>query len=192
MKISTKKLVYLGILSAVASVLMFFPHFPIFPPPANFLDVDFSDVPALLAAITVNPFAGILVVIVKNLFHVLFTQTFAIGELSNFILGTVFSLVVGILSHFTFKKAEMKKKLMFVLPISVICVTITAMLSNYFLVLPAFAHIMGWSDNIEMFKFVAVWIMPFNLIKSTIQVVVFYLLYRGLYPYLQKRLFSFK
>jgi riboflavin transporter FmnP len=192
MKISTKKLVYLGILSAVASVLMFFPHFPIFPPPANFLDVDFSDVPALLAAITVNPFAGIIVVLVKNLFHLLFTQTFAIGELSNLILGTVFSLVVGILSHYTFKKVEMKKKLLFVLPVAVLCVTMTAMASNYFLVLPAFAHVMGWSDNIEMFKFVAIWIMPFNLIKSTIQVVVFYLLYRGLYPHLQKRLFSFK
>ncbi len=192
MKINTKKLVYLGIFAAVSSVLMFFPHFPIFPPPANFLDVDFSDVPALLAAVTINPFAGIVVVLVKNLFHVLFTQTFAIGELSNLILGTVFSLVVGILSHYTFRNIDMRKKLFIVLPIAVITVTFTAMLSNYFLVLPAFAHIMGWSDNIEMMRFVAVWIMPFNLIKSSIQAVVFYLLYRGISPYMKKHFLAFK
>ncbi len=187
--IDVKTLVLLGVLSAFSSVLMFFPHFPIFPPPANFLDVDFSDVPALFAAVTINPFAGIIVVFIKNLIHLCFTHTFGIGELSNLILGTVFSLSAGLLSRYTFRNVVMKKKLLFVLPVSVVIVTVIAMISNYFLVLPAYAHIMGWSGNLEMLKFIAVWILPFNLIKATLQVIVFYLLYRGIYPYIQKRLY---
>lgn len=193
MKFSTKKLVYLGILSAIASVLMFFPHFPIFPAPANFLDVDFSDVPALFASVTINPFAGIVVVLIKNLFHLLQTKTFAVGELSNLILGSVFSLSVGILSHYTFKKTSMKKKLLFVLPISVVIVTFTAALSNFFIVLPFYAQFMpSLAEVFGKFEFIVAWIAPFNVIKSTLQVVVFYLLYRSLYPYLSNRLFNFK
>ncbi len=191
MKINIRKLVFLGILSAVASVLMFFPHFPIFPPPANFLDVDFSDVPALLAALTINPFAGIIVVLVKNLIHVLFTQTFAVGELSNLILGSVYSVAAGVLARYTFRKTDMKKKLFFVLPVSVVTVTVAAMLSNYFLVLPAYDFIMHWGVGNEMYKFIIMWILPFNLIKSTLQAIVFYLLYRGVAPYLEKRFSNF-
>lgn len=192
MKLNTKIIVYVGILAAVSAVLMFFPHFPIFPPPANFLDVDFSDVPALLASVTISPIAGVVIVLIKNLIHVLFTQTFAIGELSNLILGTVYSLTVGIVAKFAFKNTLMKKKLIFVLPIGVCATTITALLSNYFLVMPAYAHIMGWTENIQMLQFVSTWILPFNLIKSSLQAVVFYLLYRGVYPYIKKNMYLFK
>lgn len=193
MKINTKKLVYLGIFAAVSSVLMFFPHFPIFPPPANFLDVDFSDVPALLAAVTINPFAGIVVVLIKNLFHLLQTKTFAVGELSNLILGSVFSLSVGILSRYTFKKTAMKKKLLFVLPVSVVIVTATAAFSNFFIVLPFYAQFMpSLAQAFGKFEFIVAWIAPFNIIKASLQVIVFYLLYRSLYPYINNRLFNFK
>lgn len=184
-----KKIVYIGILSAVSTVLMIFPHFPIFPPPANFLDVDFSDVPALLASVTINPFAGIVVVLIKNLFHLLQTKTFAVGELSNLILGSAFSLSVGLLTHYTFKKTDTKKKLLYVLPISVLVVTVVAVLSNFYIVLPAYAHFMpALAETIGKFKFIAAWIAPFNVIKSTLQVIVFYLLYRGLYPYIEKNI----
>ena len=98
MNLKLKTIVYVGILSAVATVLMIFPHFPIFPAPADFLDVDFSDVPALLASVTINPVAGVIVVLIKNLFHLLQTKTFAVGELSNLILGSVYALSVGVLA----------------------------------------------------------------------------------------------
>ncbi len=194
MNSKTRKMVYLAVLSAVSAVLMIFPHFPIFPPPADFLDVDFSDVPALLAAVTVNPFAGIIVVVIKNLFHLLQTKTFAVGELSNFILGTTFSLSVGLLSHYTFKKTDMKKKLLFVLPIAVVVVTVTAVFSNFFIVLPFYAKFMpALAETFGKFQFIVAWIAPFNVIKATLQVIVFYLLYRGLSPYIEKNiLFSQK
>ncbi len=193
MKLNTKMIVYLGLLSAIASVLMFFPHFPIFPEPANFLDVDFSDVPALFASVTINPVAGFIVVLIKNLFHLLQTKTFAVGELSNLILGSVFSLSVGFLSRYAFKNTLMKKKLLFVLPISVIIVTVTAALSNFFIVLPFYAKFMpALSEVFGKFEFIIAWIAPFNIIKGTLQSIVFYLLYRGIAPYITKNMFHYR
>ena len=193
MNLKLKTIVYVGILSAVATVLMIFPHFPIFPAPANFLDVDFSDVPALLASVTINPVAGVIVVLIKNLFHLLQTKTFAVGELSNLILGSVFSLSVGLLSRYTFKKSLMKKKLLVVLPISVVIVTLTAAFSNFFIVLPFYANFMPLlAEVFGKFEFIVIWIAPFNIIKASLQSVVFYFLYRGVAPYITKNMFHYR
>lgn len=189
MNLKLKTIVYVGILSAVATVLMIFPHFPIFPAPADFLDVDFSDVPALLASVTINPVAGVIVVLIKNLFHLLQTKTFAVGELSNLILGSVYALSVGVLARYTFKKTLMKKKLLFVLPIAVIAVTVSAALSNFFIVLPFYAKFMpALAEVFGKFEFILTWIVPFNIIKASLQAVVFYLLYRGVGAHITKNM----
>lgn len=189
MNLKLKTIVYVGILSAVATVLMIFPHFPIFPAPADFLDVDFSDVPALLASVTINPVAGVIVVLIKNLFHLLQTKTFAVGELSNLILGSVYALSVGVLARYTFKKTLMKKKLFFVLPIAVIAVTVSAALSNFFIVLPFYANFMpALAEVFGKFEFILTWIVPFNIIKASLQAVVFYLLYRGVGAHITKNM----
>lgn len=193
MNLKLKTIVYVGILSAVATVLMIFPHFPIFPAPANFLDVDFSDVPALLASVTINPIAGVIVVIIKNLFHLLQTKTFAVGELSNLIVGSTFALSVGLLSRYTFKKTLMKKKLLFVLPISVIIVALVASLSNFFIVLPFYANFMpALSEVFGKFEFIVTWIAPFNIIKASLQSLVFYFLYRGVGHYITKNMTHYR
>ena len=189
MNLKLKTIVYVGILSAVATVLMIFPHFPIFPAPADFLDVDFSDVPALLASVTINPVAGVIVVLIKNLFHLLQTKTFAVGELSNLILGSVYALSVGVFARYTFKKTLMKKKLFFVLPIAVIAVTVSAALSNFFIVLPFYANFMpALAEVFGKFEFILTWIVPFNIIKASLQAVVFYLLYRGVGAHITKNM----
>ena len=189
MNLKLKTIVYVGILSAVATVLMIFPHFPIFPAPADFLDVDFSDVPALLASVTINPVAGVIVVLIKNLFHLLQTKTFAVGELSNLILGSVYALSVGVFARYTFKKTLMKKKLFFVLPIAVIAVTVSAALSNFFIVLPFYAKFMpALAEVFGKFEFILTWIVPFNIIKASLQAVVFYLLYRGVGAHITKNM----
>ena len=60
-----KKFVAIGMFSSISYILMLlnFP-FPGFPP---YLNIDFSDIPALLAAIIFGPAAAILVELLKNL-----------------------------------------------------------------------------------------------------------------------------
>ena len=63
----TAAIVKTGLLSAAATVLMFieFP-LPVFP---AFLQLDLSEVPALLGSFALGPMAGILVELIKNLLH---------------------------------------------------------------------------------------------------------------------------
>ena len=84
----------IGILSAISYVLMWLEvPAPLMPP---FIKFDFSDFPALLAAFGINPIAGILVELIKNILHSFSSGSFAVGELSNFILGASFVGVSGL------------------------------------------------------------------------------------------------
>ena len=72
MSLSTKthKIAVTAILSAAATVLMFlsFP-IPFLIPP--FIKMDFSELPALLAAFSMGPLSGVMVCLVKNLINLL-------------------------------------------------------------------------------------------------------------------------
>ena len=63
--LSTQNLIKIAFLSAIAAILMQWGiKLPaIFP---SFLEIDFSEMPALIAILTVHPLAGIVVVILKN------------------------------------------------------------------------------------------------------------------------------
>ena len=74
-----------GILGAVSTVLMMLSFSVPFMP--SFIKLDFSELPALIAAYSMGPLSGITVCFIKNLINVTMTTTGGVGELSNFILG---------------------------------------------------------------------------------------------------------
>lgn len=91
-----------GMLSAVAVVLMYLEiPIPIMP---GFIKFDFSDLPALLGAYALGPVAGIIICLIKNVVHLAASQSMLVGELSNFILGSVFVFTAGIV----YKKKKSK------------------------------------------------------------------------------------
>lgn len=187
MRLSTKTVAYLGLLSALAIVLMFFPHFPVLSS-APFLKIDFSDVPALLASVTISPFCGVIVELCKNLIHLAFSDTGLVGELSNFIVGSVFALSAGFLSKCLFPNMLMKKKLIIVLVFASLLQVTGAMLSNYFVIAPMYFG----ADNAKIAEFVMYSALPFNIIKDILQAVTFYIVYRAVYPFVKKNMYLFK
>ena len=89
---NVRKLTITAMLAAVSSVLMFFSfNVPLMP---SFIKMDFSELPALFASITLGPVSGVVVCLVKNLVNLFFSTTGGVGELSNFILGAFFVLPV--------------------------------------------------------------------------------------------------
>ena len=97
----------IGILSAISYILMWLEvPAPLMPP---FIKFDFSDFPALLAAFGLGPIAGILVELIKNVLHSFSSGSFAVGELSNFILGASFVGVAGLVYQKKKNKKEKKK-----------------------------------------------------------------------------------
>ena len=182
MKTNTKTIVLVGVLSALATILMIFPKFPILPA-FPWLDVDFSDVPALLASVSVSPFVGVLVVLIKNLIHLTMTSTGGVGEISNFICGTALVLTCGITTKSLFRKTVNKKKLLVTLPISCVAQVIAAILGNYYLMIPLYG-IQATAD-----QYIIGGVIPFNLIKDVLVCVVFYIIYVLIYPKIQKNLY---
>ena len=72
-RINVRKMTMTAMLAAVATVLMFFSFsVPLMP---SFIKLDFSELPALIAAFAFGPVSGATVCLVKNLVNVLFTTT---------------------------------------------------------------------------------------------------------------------
>ena len=70
----TRYIAVVGMLSAISYVLMFL-EFPLPMLIPEFVKMDFSDLPALIAAFSLGPVAGVLVGLIKNLLHLFNTHT---------------------------------------------------------------------------------------------------------------------
>ena len=87
-----------ALLAAIAAVLYFL-GFPLFPA-APFLRLDFSDVPALLAAMVLGPVYGVAVNLIQNFIGLIagsFAAHAGIGNLMNFAIGAAFVVPYSII-----------------------------------------------------------------------------------------------
>ena len=82
-----KTVVQVGMLAALALILMFF-EIPL-PFAPSFYEIDFSEVPVLIGCFTMGPLAGTAVELVKILLALVLkgTTTAGVGEIANFLIG---------------------------------------------------------------------------------------------------------
>ena len=135
-KVNIRLLVGTGMLSGLAFVLQYL-EFPI-PIMPFFIRFDFSDLPALIGAFAYGPLAGVIVEFIKNLLHCTVTQSFTVGELSNFILGAVFTGTAGLI----YKKNKTKKGAIIGAVVGSVVMGIVSFPSNLFIVYPAYTKFM--------------------------------------------------
>ncbi|MCL2387126.1 MAG: ECF transporter S component [Defluviitaleaceae bacterium] len=166
---------------------------PIFP---SFLDLDISDVPAIVGAITTGPLTGLLIVLIKNLIDpILFgTTTAGIGNLGNFVMGSALVVPIGIV----FQKRRDSLGYLLGGVLGILCTVIAAVFMNYFVLLPLFdrffipmetiiaiAHAVN-SNVTSKFTLIIFAIIPFNLLKATLVVAIGFLIYRALRPVMER------
>ena len=96
----THRIAVTAMLSAAATVLMFL-EFPIPFLIPSFVELDFSELPALLAAFSLGPVSGVIVCLVKNVIKgLLFSGTGGVGEMCNFLLGVCFIIPAGLIYRY--------------------------------------------------------------------------------------------
>ena len=96
----THRIAVTAMLSAAATVLMFL-EFPIPFLIPSFVEMDFSELPALLAAFSLGPVSGVVVCLVKNVIKgLLFSGTGGVGEMCNFLLGICFVIPAGLIYRY--------------------------------------------------------------------------------------------
>lgn len=160
------KLIILALLGSI-SLVLFFLNFPLpFLPP--YLKIDFSEVPALIAALIFSPIAGVIVEAVKNLLYLAVSGAGdPIGVASNFLAGVMFVVPVALLYH----GYKGTKSVISGLVTGTIVMALGMSVLNYFVILPAYAWFIGAPEMAgDTAKWIAViaGILPFNLIKGVI------------------------
>ena len=189
--INIKSLTTIAMLAAISAILMFLSFsIPLFP---AFLKLDFSEIPALIASVSLGPFAGILVVFIKNLINLLFTSSGGVGELANFLIGSFFVFSAGLV----YQKHKTRKGAIAGLIAGTITMSIVGTIANYYILMPMYSLIMPIDAIMNMFKSINPYadtmlkimfmtIAPFNLLKGTIVSLITFLIYKKLSPIIKK------
>ncbi|TCN23005.1 ECF transporter S component [Mesobacillus foraminis] len=185
-KLNVKALVSIGMLSSIAYVLMLlnFP-LPVFP---NFLMVDFSDIPALVAALIFGPVAGILVEFIKNILDYFMTGSATgvpVGHIANFVAGILFVLP----AYYIYNKMRSKKGMVFALVTATATMAILMSILNYYVIMPAYTIFLNMPAmaSPDLRQMIVTGILPFNLIKGLMITVVFMLLFTRMGSWINKQ-----
>lgn len=194
-KMTTRTLVKIGVLGAIAFILQIF-EFPLWFTP-GFLKFDLSEMPALLGSFAIGPMAGVMITLIKNIVKVAIrgSNTMVVGDLSNFVVGSIFAYVAGAVYHRnkTFKNAILG------LTLGTIAMTVGASLSNYYIMIPFYAKVFGMPIDkivamsgavnkavVDYKTLILYAVVPFNLFKGAVTTFVTLLLYKRVSPILHK------
>ncbi len=185
----TRYLAITAMLAAISIVLMQFDFSVPFMP--SFIKMDLSDLPALIGSFSMGPLFGALVVLVKNLLHLVRTSTGGVGELSNFLLGAAFVVPAGLI----YQRNKTKKSAVAGSIIGAACSALLSVLTNYFIVYPVYTAFMPMDTIISMYKVILpsikdgdllscllIFNMPFTFVKAMFSVVITLLIYKPLSP----------
>jgi len=180
-----------SILTAVAVILQYIEiAIPLMP---SFIKFDFSDLPAIIGAFAYGPLAGCWITILKNIIHMMVSQSAFVGELSNAILGCTICLIAGIFyQRFKSKKGA--------LAAGIVGSIIMALLSyplNYYLIYPLYFSVLNYPEAVvlQMYQLInphvetlgqalLIFNLPFTLIKGLVDVAFCMVIYKRLSPFL--------
>ncbi len=185
-----RKMTASSMLGAVASILMFFSFNVPFMP--SFIKMDFSELPALLAAYSYGPAAGVTVCFIKNAVNLFFTHTGGIGELSNFMLGCMFVIPAGII----YKRKKTKSGRLIGAVAGAVSMAVLSLVTNYYIVYPVYTVMMPMDVIISSYRAIApsvnnlwqalvMFNMPFTFLKGMVNVFIAMLVYKPLSPILK-------
>ena len=195
-KVNIRTIVQIGMLSAIATVLMLFEiPLPFMAP--SFYELDFSEVPVLIGCFAMGPIAGVLIELVKILLNLVIngTITAGVGEAANVLIGCAFILPAGMI----YKHRKSRKTAIIGMAAGTVTMTILGCFLNAYVLLPAYASAFGWplTSIIEMGSainpvvkslptFVILMVAPFNILKGVVVSLITFLLYKYISPILHR------
>ena len=195
--LTTRMVVSVGMLSAIATILMLF-DIPI-PFAPSFYKIDFSELPALIGAFAYGPLAGVLIELVKVLLKVVIkgTSTKFVGEIANFAVGCSLIVPAGVI--YGLKKT--KKQAVIGCVAGTLVMAVFGAFFNAVYLLPKFAEMygmdlsaiiaMGAAVNpligVSVLSFVAACVAPLNFVKGGLVSLVTMFIYKPLSPILKRQ-----
>lgn len=181
-----RRMIIIAMLGSVATVLMQF-NFPL-PAMPVFLKFDFGEIPAVIAVLTLGPVAGITVELIKNILHWLLSGSptgVPVGELANFTTGLLFILPI----YYIFNKFRTMKGLVSGLIAGTVSMAVGMTLLNYALFLPMYTYFLNMPPvtGDALFAMLYLGILPFNLLKGALLMVLTILLFSRMKSWIEKQ-----
>ena len=182
---STKQVVMIGMFAAISYVLMLI-HLPV--KYMGFLEMEFSDIPAIIATMVYGPISGICIEFIKNLIKVLTASTTGgTGEIANFIISMGYILPLGIVYH----NLKGKKKTVIACIAATVGMVVVGIFINYFVTVPLYAKLFGGEETVigvcqatipaikSLGTVVILGITPFNVVKGILMSIVGVVCYKA-------------
>lgn len=205
----THRIAVTAMLSAVATILMFL-EFPIPFLIPSFVEMDFSELPALLAAFSLGPVSGAAVCLIKNVIKgLLFSGTSGVGELCNFLIGICFVVPAGVI----YRCRKTRSGALAGALAGAVIMAVCSIPVNYFISYPVYTMFLPLDVIIEMYQAVirsfndllarmgasfafpavngllsclVIFNAPFTLLKGLLDMGLCFLIYKPLSPLLHK------
>ena len=193
-KLNTRMIAQIGMLGAIAVVLMLF-EIPL-PFAPSFYEIDFSEVPVLIGCFSMGPLAGVLIELIKIVLNLCIngTMTAGVGEAANFVIGCALVLPAA----FIYKRKKTKKGAIIGLVTGTLFMTISGCFINAYVMLPTYAKAFGMpiealvemgsavNANItDLLTYVMFAVVPFNLLKGVLVSMIVLLIYKKISPILK-------
>lgn len=195
-RIGVRALAQIGMLSAIAMVLMLF-EIPL-PFAPSFYEIDFSEVPVLIGCFAMGPLAGAMIELIKILLNLLIngTVTAGVGEIANFIIGCALCVPAGMI----YKRKRTRKAALAGMAVGTVLMVIFGCVMNAFVLLPVYASAFGMpmdalvgmgtainSHITSLSTFVMLVVAPFNLLKGILVSGIVLLIYKKVSPVFRMR-----
>lgn len=189
-RVDVRKITGIGMLSAIAFVLMYLDFSVPFMP--SFIKMDLSELPALIGAFAYGPISGVIICLIKNVIHLAMTSTGGVGELSNFLLGASFVLVAGLV----YKYKKNRKSALIGSVAGALVMGIFSIFSNYFLTYPIYYQFMPKETILSAYQVIfsgvdsimeclIIFNAPFTYLKGMLSVLITFLIYKRISPILK-------
>ncbi len=195
-RVDIRTIVQIGMLSAIAIVLMLF-EIPL-PFAPSFYEIDFSEVPVMIGCFVMGPLAGAMIELVKILLNLVIngTATAGVGEAANFVIGCALCVPAGLI----YKRIHTRKGALIGMVAGTILMTIVGCFINAYIMLPAYGAAfgmpiealvaMGTAVNpgiTSLPSFVILAVAPFNLLKGALVSLIVFIIYKKIRPIFKMR-----
>ena len=186
-RIGVRGVVQIGMLSAIAIILMQFEVPLPFAPP--FYKIDFSEIPVLIGCFVMGPLAGAIVELIKVILNVVIsgTTTGGVGDIANFLIGCAMCVPAGMI----YKKYHTRKSALAGMAVGTVFMTVIGCILNAYVLLPVYAKAfempidalvaMGTAVNhsiTSLSTFVIFAVAPFNLLKGILVSLIVFFVYK--------------
>lgn len=174
----TTRMAKMAMLVAISIVLVLIIHFPLFPA-AAYLEYDPADIPIFIGTFAFGPTAGVVLTVLVSVIQG--TTVSAGGQIWGIIMHIMATGSFAIVAGNIYKHKKDRKRAIAALVAGVVVMTAVMCLANL-LITPIYSGM----PRDAVAAMIPPIILPFNLIKSGVNALVTFLLYKRISPFLHK------